>query len=99
VVDLEAGVVEVNATVVRLKGKGLVLQEWPKTQAGWRVIALPGHLVEPCRLRMAMVWPGQVRSITVITADGETVERAAGEVGVLFPGGTPTTPTGTSARY
>jgi integrase len=86
VVDLQAGVVEVNATVVRLKGKGTVLQEWPKTQAGWRVIALPGHLVELCRRRMAMVWPGQARPITVITADGEMVEHAAGEVGLLFPG-------------
>jgi integrase len=85
-VDLDAGVVEVNATVVRLKSKGTVLQEWPKTQAGWRVIALPGHLVELCRRRMAMSWPDEARRVVLIAADGEMVEQAAGEVGLLFPG-------------
>lgn len=86
VVDLEAGVVEVCATVVRLKGIGTVLQLRPKSEAGWRVIALPGHLVELCRRRMAMSWPQSDRQITVITADGETTQRAAGDLGLLFPG-------------
>ena len=58
-VDLEAGVLEVKATIVRLKGKGSVLQERTKSDAGWRVIALPDHLVEVCRRRMAMLWPRQ----------------------------------------
>ena len=35
---------------------------------------------------MAVIWPNQARPIVVISADGETVERAAGEVGLLFPG-------------
>lgn len=64
VVDLEAGVIEVNATAARLKGKGTVLQERPKTEAGWRVIALPPHLVELCRRRMGMSWPHGDRKIT-----------------------------------
>jgi integrase len=45
VLDLNAGTVEVNATVVRTKGQGLHIQERPKTAAGWRVLALPPHLV------------------------------------------------------
>ena len=44
VVDLAAGVIEVNATNVRLKGKGTVLQSRTKTDAGWRVIAVPDHV-------------------------------------------------------
>jgi integrase len=63
-----------------------VLQARPKTEAGWRIIALPDHLVELCRRRMAMAWPNQARPITVISADGETVKRSAGEIGLLFPG-------------
>lgn len=86
VVDLDAGVLEVCATVARLKGKGTVLQLRPKTEAGWRVIALPGHLVELCRRRMAMTWPHADREIVVITADGEEERRPAGDVGLLFPG-------------
>jgi integrase len=86
VVDLEAGVLEVCATTVRLKGKGTVLQLHPKTAAGWRVIALPNHLVELCRRRMAMPWPHGDRKITVITEEGDEVEHEAGDVGLLFPG-------------
>lgn len=86
VIDLDAGVLEVNATVARLKGLGTVLQLRPKTEAGWRVIALPDRLVELCRRRMAMSWPHGDREITVIGADGETAKRPAGDVGLLFPG-------------
>ncbi|WP_243711094.1 hypothetical protein [Actinomadura sp. KC216] len=86
VVDLEAGVLEVNATSVRLKGKGTCLQLRPKTEAGWRVIALPPHLVELCRRRMAMSWPHGDRQITVIGEDDEETQRPAGDVELLFPG-------------
>lgn len=41
VVDLRAGVIEVNATLVRITGKGMVLQERTKSDAGWRIIANP----------------------------------------------------------
>lgn len=57
VVDLEAGVIEVNATVVRLKGRGSVIQLRPKSAAGWRIIAVPPNIVELCRRRRAMAWP------------------------------------------
>jgi integrase len=43
--DLDAGTWEVNATVVRVPGRGLVAQPRPKTAAGWRVVALPRFAV------------------------------------------------------
>jgi integrase len=49
--DLDAGTWEVNATVVRLPGVGLVIQERPKTAAGHRVLALPGYAVDMLRRR------------------------------------------------
>lgn len=39
--DREAGTWEINATIIRIKGQGLIVQERPKTAAGWRVLALP----------------------------------------------------------
>lgn len=62
------------------------MQLRPKSEAGWRVIALPGHVVELCRRRMAMSWPHGDQEITVITADGQATQRAAGDIGLLFPG-------------
>ncbi|MGW5361566.1 site-specific integrase [Actinopolymorpha pittospori] len=53
VIDLAAGVVEVNATNVRLTGKGTVLQHRTKTDAGWRAIALPDHVVALLTRRLA----------------------------------------------
>lgn len=49
--DLEAGTWEVNATVIRVKGHGLIIQERPKTAAGWRVLALPPFAVAMLRDR------------------------------------------------
>jgi integrase len=43
--DLQSATVEVNATVIRERGQGLVIQERPKTAAGWRVLALPSYVV------------------------------------------------------
>lgn len=44
--DLDAGTWEVNATLIRVKGGGLIVQERTKSDAGWRRIALPAELVE-----------------------------------------------------
>ncbi|HET7386157.1 MAG TPA: tyrosine-type recombinase/integrase [Nocardioidaceae bacterium] len=41
--DLVHNTVEINATIVRIKGKGLTIQAWPKTAAGWRRLALPPY--------------------------------------------------------
>jgi integrase len=44
--DLDHNTVEINATIVRIKGQGLAVQERPKTAAGWRRLALPPYTVE-----------------------------------------------------
>jgi len=51
--DLDAGTWEVNATVVRIVGHGLVVQPRPKTEAGWRVVAVPAFAVDMLRARRA----------------------------------------------
>jgi integrase len=45
-VDLSAGHVEVRATVVSIKGSGSMLQQRPKTRAGWRRLHLPPWLLQ-----------------------------------------------------
>ena len=45
-VDLEAGTVEVTGTVIRLKGKGAVRREVPKSEAGHRLLQLPPWCVQ-----------------------------------------------------
>lgn len=54
-VDLETKTLEVCQIVVRLSGQGSVLQPRPKSEAGWRVIALPDNVVELCRRRIAAI--------------------------------------------
>ena len=51
VVDLDGRVIEINATVVRTKGRGVNVQEHPKTAAGWRVLAVPEFVAEIVRRR------------------------------------------------
>jgi integrase len=43
--DLGHATVEINATIVRVKAEGLIIQAWPKTDAGWRRLALPPYVV------------------------------------------------------
>ncbi|WP_162940195.1 tyrosine-type recombinase/integrase [Gryllotalpicola protaetiae] len=50
-VDLDRGLLTVNANVVRAHGKGVLLQDHPKTAAGARTIAIPQTLVELLRQR------------------------------------------------
>ncbi|MDX3006722.1 site-specific integrase [Kribbella solani] len=69
--DLDAGVLEVNATVIRLKKVGTVLQERPKSEAGWRVIALPPNVVAVLkRRRVALGWPGNELGLLFPTKSG-----------------------------
>ena len=49
--DLDHATVEVNATIIRVKGQGLIVQEWPKTAAGWRRLALPPYAVDIIKRR------------------------------------------------
>lgn len=50
-VDFYAGTAEVVATNVRIKGKGIVRQSVPKTDAAWRVTPLPGPTIDLLRRR------------------------------------------------
>lgn len=54
-IDLRTGTLEVCQIAVRLSGKGTILQPRPKTDAGWRIIALPLNVVELCRSRIASI--------------------------------------------
>jgi integrase len=56
-VDLRAGVLEVNSTVVRTKEHGLIVQDRPKSAAGWRVIALPHSIVDMLERRRGVGGP------------------------------------------
>lgn len=51
--DLDARTWEIDATVVRVPGRGLVVQSRPKTAAGWRTIAVPSFAVDMLRRRDA----------------------------------------------
>ena len=73
--DLKAGVVEIAATV---GDHGI--QEWTKTEAGWRVLALPPHVVKTIKRRVkdesirtdVVLFPsplGKVRNRSNTTAD------------------------------
>lgn len=50
--DLDAGTWEINATVIRIRGEGLVVQEHPKSEAGWRILALPPTAIAMLRARL-----------------------------------------------
>ena len=43
--DFDHAAVEINATIVRVKAEGLVVQAWPETDAGWRRLARPPYVV------------------------------------------------------
>lgn len=51
VIDIEHGTWEINATLIRPRGRGLAVQLRPKTAAGWRVLALPPYCVAMLRRR------------------------------------------------
>lgn len=52
-VDLESHTWEVNATMVRQPGGGLIIQPRPKTKAGWRIVALPPFAISIACDRLA----------------------------------------------
>jgi integrase len=61
--DLDAGTVEVRATVVRVTGQGLMIKLKPKSRAGWRVIELPRWAVDMLRRRHAEQTENEWRAI------------------------------------
>lgn len=52
-IDDGNGTVEINGTMIRMKGAGLVIQHWPKTAAGHRVLAVPSYAVAMIEQRRA----------------------------------------------
>ncbi|NEM08888.1 site-specific integrase [Geodermatophilus normandii] len=54
-VDLDAATLRVEATLIRVPGRGLAIQQAPKTTAGRRTIALPTFIVDLLRHRQAWV--------------------------------------------
>ncbi|WP_374193821.1 tyrosine recombinase XerC [Glaciihabitans sp. dw_435] len=74
-VDFEAGTVAFAAGVNRVRGKGLVLQEWLKTDGSTRTISVPAELLDVLRVRpriSEMVFPsmlGKLRDTSNTEAD------------------------------
>lgn len=68
--DLEAGAWEINATVVRVVGHGLIVQPRPKTAAGWRVVALPDFALRMLRARPGRRGAGDSPVFTAPLAGG-----------------------------
>jgi integrase len=58
--DLDAGTVEVRGTVVRLRGRGLVLMPTTKSSAGMRMLALPSWCVQMLRDRAELRSAGSI---------------------------------------
>ncbi len=53
IVDLHAGTVHINATVIRIPGVGLRIQPRTKTAASQRILALPAPVIDTLRHRRA----------------------------------------------
>jgi integrase len=55
--DLDQGTLAEQATLIRVKGRAVVLKEKPKSTAGWRIAELPGWAVEMLRRRYESAEP------------------------------------------
>ncbi len=53
-IDHDTHQLQVNGTVIRTKGQGVRIQDRPKTQAGWRLIAVPTYIDDLVRRREAL---------------------------------------------
>ncbi|SDM73252.1 Phage integrase family protein [Geodermatophilus siccatus] len=53
--DLDAGTLTVTGTVIRERGRGLLIQDVPKTTAGRRTITLPPRTVELLQRRITIL--------------------------------------------
>ncbi|TQN43821.1 site-specific recombinase XerD [Blastococcus colisei] len=53
-IDFEAATLTVDATVIRIRGLGLVIQDSPKSTAGRRTLVLPSAVVDLLRRRIAV---------------------------------------------
>ncbi|MFI7189931.1 tyrosine-type recombinase/integrase [Nocardia nova] len=76
----------VSATVVRLSGKGLFRQEWAKSDAGHRVVALPGFTVSMLRRLQADPAHGRMCAVKALREVGGNVVEVADKTPLVFPG-------------
>ncbi|MFE9785210.1 tyrosine-type recombinase/integrase [Nocardia salmonicida] len=84
--ESEPATFTVTATVVRLKGRGLFRQEWTKTAAGRRTVALPAFTVDMLkRLRDDPVHGRMCAVKALRDVDGKVVEVEDKEP-IVFPG-------------
>jgi integrase len=58
-INFDDATVEVRGTVVRIKGKGLVIKLKPKSEAGWRKVQLPTWCVNMLKQRLAEYEPNE----------------------------------------
>lgn len=86
--DLEAepATFTVSATVVRLAGKGLFRQEWAKSDAGHRVVALPDFTVRMLKRLQADPRYRRMCAVKVLREVGGTVVEVSDEMPLVFPG-------------
>lgn len=83
--DLEAGTWEINATMIRANGKGLFIQERPKTAAGWRVLALPPFTVAMVQRRLGEVRLHRPQGVIFGTAGRSALRDPHNTAGDLRP--------------
>ncbi|AYF77857.1 site-specific integrase [Nocardia yunnanensis] len=86
--DLEAepATFTVSATVVRLKGKGLFRQEWAKTDAGHRIVALPGFTIQMLKRLREDPTHGRMCEVKALREEGGRVVEVEDKVPLVFPG-------------
>ncbi|MFI7526480.1 tyrosine-type recombinase/integrase [Nocardia salmonicida] len=86
--DLEAepATFTVTATVVRLKGMGLFRQEWTKTAAGRRIVALPAFAVDMLKRLREDPAHGRMCAVKALREVNGKVMEVEGKTPLVFPG-------------
>ncbi|MFE3318093.1 tyrosine-type recombinase/integrase [Nocardia sp. NPDC059195] len=86
--DLEAvpATFTVSATVIRLDGKGLFRQEWAKSDAGHRTVALPGFTIQMLKRLRDSPTCGRMCAVKALREVGASVVQVEDKVPLVFPG-------------
>lgn len=84
--ETEPATFTVSATVVRIAGKGLFRQEWTKSDAGHRVIALPEFTTRMLKRLHADPEHARMCAVKAIREVGGTVTEVEDHVPLVFPG-------------
>ena len=69
-VDPDAGTPRIDATLIRVPGQGLAIQDLSKTTAGRRTIALPAFVVDLLRRRQATAQPAAASGVVFPSPKG-----------------------------